>query len=304
MKDWLPQKFFIVPSVGLADALIERGLRDENIVQRGVSADSIYAMNDAAVYMGRMGTGGRTSVKEGTQSSLRSGQARSTIRQGLHKLGGFFQRLGERFIASNPSAASGKAAQQSGNTTGSSAQSKQSSPSSQSNPPVTQSMLEARYGKGNVQRGGENSLATREHVHNNVQSNRAGNDQAQSGRIGQMAWELQKGRLPGTPLGTLGTPRTMPASRNPNASANKFAQTLLGRRPNTHEYQAGAGMNNNDCAGCWRATLPDGSTVVYRLAGKASAATNPTTASVEIHNSPRLKAMNNGNDLKFKFPER
>ena len=60
-------------------------------------------------------------------------------------------------------------------------------------------MLEARYGKGNVQRGGGNSLATRERVHRNIQGNRAGNNQAQSASIGQMAWELQNGRLPETP---------------------------------------------------------------------------------------------------------
>ncbi|EGY51657.1 hypothetical protein [Neisseria shayeganii] len=75
-------------------------------MQRGVSADSIHATNNVAAYIGRMGTGGRTSVRGEVQSSSRSGQTGNTVRQGAQNLGGLVQRLGERFIASNSSATS------------------------------------------------------------------------------------------------------------------------------------------------------------------------------------------------------
>ena len=311
----------------------------------GATRKEIETVNNGLAMMYDI-TSQRRSFSEATEA-IKSGDFRNPAL--THAAFSFALHQGTKAILNRPVSTNRFSAR----ATGSSTQTQQFSPGSQSNPPVTQSMLEARYGKGNVQRGGGNSLATRERVHRNVQAsrngnaqvrptegnrkitleslrakygennvqqgggnwlvtrervyrniqgNRAGNSQAQSASIGQMAWELQNGRLPGTPIGQIGTPRTMPSSHNPNASANSFAQTILGRRPTTSEYAAGAKMNRNNCTGCWRATLPDGSTVVYRPAGKASTATNPTTATVEIHNSSRFKAINNGNDLKFKFP--
>jgi filamentous hemagglutinin len=51
----------------------------------------------------------------------------------------------------------------------------------------------------------------------------------------------------------------------------------------------------------WVARLPDGSVVTFRVAGDASAATDAATATVEV-NSQAVKAMNNGQVAKFKFP--
>jgi len=51
----------------------------------------------------------------------------------------------------------------------------------------------------------------------------------------------------------------------------------------------------------WVAKLPEGSVVTLRVAGDASAATEATTATVEV-NSQAVKALNNGNVAKFKFP--
>jgi FHA-like protein len=95
---------------------------------------------------------------------------RGSINQGYNRLKLSFQRFIGRSATPNQAVTSSR-------TAGSATQTQQSSPSSQSNPPVTQSMLEARYGKGNVQRGGGNSLATRERVHRNVQASRNGNAQ-------------------------------------------------------------------------------------------------------------------------------
>ena len=325
--------------------LVNAAAVEFNRQRGGATRKEIETVNNGLAMMYDI-TSQRRSFSEATEA-IKSGDFRNPAL--THAAFSFALHQGTKAILNRPVSTNRFSAR----ATGSSTQTQQSSPSSQSNPPVTQSMLEARYGKGNVQRGGGNSLATRERVHRNVQAsrngnaqvrptegnrkitleslrakygennvqqgggnwlvtrervhrnvqgNRAGNSQAQSASIGQMAWELQNGRLPGTPIGQIGTPRTMPSSHNPNASANSFAQTILGRRPTTSEYAAGAKMNRNNCTGCWRATLPDGSTVVYRPAGKASTATNPTTATVEIHNSSRFKSINNGNDLKFKFP--
>ena len=50
------------------------------------------------------------------------------------------------------------------------------------------------------------------------------------------------------------------------------------------------------------AKLPDGTVVKFRSAGDASAATDATTATVEV-NSQAVKSVNNGNVAKFKFPK-
>ncbi|RPD83194.1 hypothetical protein EGK75_13330 [Neisseria weixii] len=167
---------------------------------------------------------------------------------------------------------------------------------------LDETYFKQQYGSENVQSGGGNRLETRERVGRNVQETRTHRSQTELARVGQLANELKKGKLPGTPIGNPGTPRTMPASQNPNATAEKFALTILGRTPTQAERIEGAKMNNNNCIGCWRARALDGSMVIYRPAGYAGKDTLPTTATTEIHHSATLKNLNNGRDLKLKFP--
>ncbi|MDO4907528.1 hypothetical protein [Neisseria sp.] len=171
-----------------------------------------------------------------------------------------------------------------------------------SNQKLDEAYFKQQYGSGNVQSGGGNRLETRERVDGNVRETRTHRSQTELARAGQLANELKKGKLPGTPIGQLGTPRTMPASINPNATAERFAETFLGRKPTQAERMEGAKMNNNNCIGCWRAQAADGTMVVYRPAGYAGKGTLPTTATAEIHHSETLKNLNNGRDLKLKFP--
>ncbi|MFC5921662.1 hypothetical protein ACFPVS_13315 [Neisseria weixii] len=174
---------------------------------------------------------------------------------------------------------------------------------SNSNQKLDEAYFKQQYGLENVQSGGGNRLENRERVDRNVQETRTHRIQTELARAGQLANELKKGKLPGTPIGKLGTPRTMPASQNPNSTAEKFAETFLGRKPTQEELRKGMQMNHGNCVGCWNARLPDGSTIAYRPAGKASAATDMNTATVEIHKSPRLTSLNGNKPLlKFKFP--
>lgn len=111
---------------------------------------------------------------------------------------------------------------------------------------------------------------------------------------------LDGGVLPGKPIGGPGTPREMPSSPNPTATAENFVLQLFGSTPVSKKPMAG-------CAGCWRAQLPDGGWVTYRPAGQASHQTASTTATVEI-NSPRINSLNANKTkdqiLKLKFPVR
>lgn len=116
--------------------------------------------------------------------------------------------------------------------------------------------------------------------------------------------DLQAGRLPGQPIGGPGTPREMPASSAPSATAEDFAIRALGREPTQAEKAIGSRMNKGDCAGCWVASPDEGkSFITYRPAGKASAETAPTTSTVEINYREAGNQINNGKPLKLKFPQ-
>ncbi len=107
--------------------------------------------------------------------------------------------------------------------------------------------------------------------------------------------------MPGTPIGGPGTPREMPASPNPSATAENFVSQVFGGSQISKKSIAG-------CVGCWRGQTAEGAWVTYRPAGQASAAIPSTTATVEI-NSSSLNALNanqagKGQILKLKFPVR
>lgn len=111
--------------------------------------------------------------------------------------------------------------------------------------------------------------------------------------------DLKAGKLPGTPGKDLGSPRSMPASANPNATAENFAEQIFD----------GARIDKfllDNCPGCWVAKTADGTSVTYRPAGQASARTASTTATVEVNNDT-INALNvdkkgNPHILKLKFP--
>ncbi len=104
------------------------------------------------------------------------------------------------------------------------------------------------------------------------------------------------GVLPGESAGRPGSPRTMPASDDPNAAALDFiANAYNGQKPisvNTPENLAPGGFF---------ALLPDGTYITFRPAGQASSRTLDTTANVDI-NTPKINAFNGGEPLKLKFP--
>jgi filamentous hemagglutinin len=112
--------------------------------------------------------------------------------------------------------------------------------------------------------------------------------------------DLNAGRLPGNPIGGPGTPREMPASRNPSATAQDFAYQFFGGSAPTNAKPI------TGCDGCWRAQTSDGTWVTYRPAGQASADTLPTTATVEVNGAAinGLNASSKGKAtiLKLKFP--
>lgn len=119
--------------------------------------------------------------------------------------------------------------------------------------------------------------------------------------------DLKNGKLPGNPIGGPGTPREMPESLSPTATAQDFSIKALGRLPTADDYARGAAMNQGNCPGCWRGVAADGTVVIYRPAGVASKDTLPTTATVEL-NSPAIGNLNVGangkpGQLKLKFPE-
>ncbi|WP_146744641.1 hypothetical protein [Herbaspirillum rubrisubalbicans] len=119
----------------------------------------------------------------------------------------------------------------------------------------------------------------------------------------KMINDLNADILPGKPIGGLGTPREMPASPNPSATAEDFATQLLGRSPTEAERKVAVRMNKGNCEGCWVASPDNGKTyITYRPAGKASDGTLPTTASVEVNFKSDQNSINNGNELKLKFP--
>jgi len=116
----------------------------------------------------------------------------------------------------------------------------------------------------------------------------------------QLLKDLNSGNLPGRPIGLPGTPREMPRSPNPTATAEDFALQFFGGEPPIKSLPI------EKCNGCWRAQTPEGSWVTFRPAGQASADTLPTTATVEI-NDRSINTLNSSpkgkpNILKLKFP--
>lgn len=112
--------------------------------------------------------------------------------------------------------------------------------------------------------------------------------------------ELSVGTLPGRAIGGPGTPREMPVTSDPSATAADFVRQLFAGAP-IKKIPLGA-----TCVGCWRAQTPDGSWVTYRPAGQASGLTSLTTATVEV-NSPGIRILNvnsagSAKSLKLKFP--
>ncbi|MCA3182177.1 MULTISPECIES: hemagglutinin repeat-containing protein [unclassified Cupriavidus] len=119
----------------------------------------------------------------------------------------------------------------------------------------------------------------------------------------QLVRDLDAGKLPGRPIGRPGTPREMPGSSNPSATAEDFAVRVLGRKPTQVELEAGKRMNGGNCNGCWSVTPDGGKTFIsYRPAGKASEETLSTTATVEINSKGTRNSLNFGKELKLKFP--
>ncbi len=102
------------------------------------------------------------------------------------------------------------------------------------------------------------------------------------------------GKLPGTQAKADGV-RTMPASEDPNATALAYTHNAYnGQTPSLLTPLDGGGFI---------AKMPDGSFIIFRPAGQASAKTEPTTASVDI-NDPTVKQLNGGAVLKLKFPKK
>jgi len=96
-----------------------------------------------------------------------------------------------------------------------------------------------------------------------------------------------------------GVPREMPASPNPSATAEDFANRLFG---GTSTPVNAKPIPN--CNGCWSATNADGVAVTYRPASTASGRTADTTASVNINFKPTGNAINGGEVVKLKFPQK
>jgi hypothetical protein len=92
-------------------------------------------------------------------------------------------------------------------------------------------------------------------------------------------------------IGGLGTPIPMPASADPNQTAQDFAKGAFNGQIPLSVQQIGGG---------WLAKLPDGTSILYRPAGQATD-TPETTSSVDI-NSAGIRAINNNKPAKSKFP--
>jgi len=102
------------------------------------------------------------------------------------------------------------------------------------------------------------------------------------------------GKLPGVG-DKLGDPRTMPASDDPDSTAQDFVRKAYnGQIPISLDPLAGGGFV---------AKMPDGAVIIFRAAGQASWRTPGSTASVDI-NDARLNQLNAGEFLKLKFPKK
>jgi len=121
--------------------------------------------------------------------------------------------------------------------------------------------------------------------------------------------DLADGKLPGVTYNSktglpdvvprTGVPREMPASPNPNATAEDFAFRMLGRQPTPQEVARGELMFGGNCPGCWVGKTQDGVVITFRPAGKATKTLNDT-ASVDINFI--TNDINNGRPLKLKLP--
>ncbi len=116
------------------------------------------------------------------------------------------------------------------------------------------------------------------------------------------ARNIRSGVLPGREIGGPGTPRTMPSTVTPTASAEEFALSILGRGPTPAEIAKGERMFGNNCPGCWIGEASDGTNITYRPAG-SSTGSLPTTATVEVK-SATILATTGKKVAKFKFPAR
>jgi Phage portal protein len=108
--------------------------------------------------------------------------------------------------------------------------------------------------------------------------------------------DIAAGKFPGVAT-SLGTPRTMPASDDPASAAQSFIRQLT------------AGRNflpiatDLDTQGGYVFQLTDGTYIAYRPPGVSSERTESTIASVDV-NSPEIRALNNRQILKLKFPKK
>ena len=104
------------------------------------------------------------------------------------------------------------------------------------------------------------------------------------------------GILPGASDRGPESPRTMPASDDPNRAALDFvAKAYNGQKP------ISIGTPENLSPSGFVALLPDGTYITFRAAGLASSRTSATTATVEL-NGPEINALNGSQRLKLKFP--
>ncbi|MBR6026681.1 MAG: hypothetical protein IK065_03680, partial [Neisseriaceae bacterium] len=117
----------------------------------------------------------------------------------------------------------------------------------------------------------------------------------------QAVKKLNQGELVGvTKNGKLGSPREMPATRNPNATANDFVQKY-GKLNSGLVKAEQIPMKNGEIF--TRYSLGNGGFINFRHAGAASNRTASTTATVEINNA-QMRAINGDKTLKLKFPRK
>jgi len=104
------------------------------------------------------------------------------------------------------------------------------------------------------------------------------------------------GVLPGASDRGPESPRTMPASDDPNRAALDFvAKAYNGETP------VSVSTPESLSPGGFVALLPDGTYITFRPAGQASSRTSATTATVEL-NGPGINALNGNEQLKLKVP--
>ena len=99
--------------------------------------------------------------------------------------------------------------------------------------------------------------------------------------------------LPG--IDGTGTPIPMPPTNNPNTTAEDFARNAFNGQTPTNIKTDLVGP------GSWLATLPNGTTVLYRPAGQGTK-TDAGTSSVDI-NSSDIRTLNGNLPAKFKLPK-